>query len=472
MDDTLVESSARGGRVMPGRRVAPAGRRGESGTPVAQAASPTSPGPRSLARGLAPARQAASAIDGRRVCWLLVVFLILEYARPPLIVLLRLQLLIILVLPLLWARSRERPWDPILTAQVLLLALLAQGVFTATNNYAAYFTTRTMFGNVVIAVASTWLVADFRNLRLLVWTWVAVMSYCAVYALTHGGVGPGGFIGDENDLALGCTTALPFAFFGFEWLRGWRRWLCLGLAILLISAIIASFSRGGFVGLVGAAAYCFYASRHKWRLLAAGLVAALAFVLLAPPTYMDEIRTIRDTREGTALTRRYLWTTAYRMWRANPILGVGGGNFNFRAGEYQPRTGDWTRDLLERSWSGTTVHSLYFQVLAELGLAGVLLYLLVVGRHFYLLGRLRAAMRRDPRAPPDLVREVELYSSGLTSAMVGFLVAGAFLSVAYYPYPWYLSGIAVGLRAGARRRLARVRASEEAPPACVGGSST
>jgi hypothetical protein len=58
----------------------------------------------------------------------------------------------------------------------------------------------------------------------------------------------------------------------------------------------------------------------------------------------------------------------------------------------------------------------------------------------------------------DLVRDTSLYGSGLAAAMIGFALAGAFLSVAYYPYFWYLSGIAVGLDAAVRRELAHCSA--------------
>jgi hypothetical protein len=42
-----------------------------------------------------------------------------------------------------------------------------------------------------------------------------------------------------------------------------------------------------------------------------------------------------------------------------------------------------------------------------------------------------------------LRRYIGFYGTGLSMAMVGYLGAGAFLSVAYYPYPWMLSAMAV-----------------------------
>ena len=60
----------------------------------------------------------------------------------------------------------------------------------------------------------------------------------------------------------------------------------------------------------------------------------------------------------------FLWTTAWNMWEANPILGVGGGGFTFLVGRYQPT--DWEkREYLERDRSGSVTHSIYFQTLAR-----------------------------------------------------------------------------------------------------------
>lgn len=399
-----------------------------------------------------PAR--VDALPSKPAFWLILIFFVLEYARPPVIVQLRLQMLIVLMLPLLWLNARKRPWHSILTAQIAFVALCAIHVPFAWNNYAAYFVTRGMFANVVLAVGMSWVFSHRENLRWGIWTWLAIMAYVAAFGLTHGGTGPGGFLGDENDLALATVTALPFAFFGAEQLPGWKRWVCVGLGVLVVSAVVASFSRGGFVALAAVGIYCWIVTRHKLRNLAVLAVAAAAFMLLAPRSYLDEIRTITDTSEGTAETRQFLWETAYNIWLDHPVIGAGGGNFNYLAGRYQPT--DWEgRDYQERSWAGTTVHSAYFQLLSEQGLVGIALAGFIGIAHLRGIRRLRRDVRRHPGAAPDLRRDVEFYGASLSAAMIGYAVAGAFLSVAYYPYLWYFSGLAVALDAAARRELAR-----------------
>jgi O-antigen ligase len=392
--------------------------------------------------------------------WAIILFFVLEYARPPVVVSLKLQMLILLVLPVAWAFGSARVWDRILTAQLLFFLLNCLHVPIAYNYFSAYMLARAAFGNFVMAVALAWELQRLSSFRVAIVAWILIMAYGAIFGLTHGGRGPGGFMGDENDLAVACCTALAFAFFGFEYLSGWKKYAALGLAIVFVTSIVVSFSRGGFVGLVVVVAYCFVASRRKGRSIVVFAVSIAAFFALAPQKYIDEIKTLTDTSGGTVETRRFLWDTAYNMWRDYPLIGVGGGNFTFLAGEYQPRGGAYQKpEYLERNWSGTTVHSLYFELLSEMGIAGVILFAVVVGGHFRLLIRLRRDVLDRTTEGDPLQKECLLYARALMGAMVGYLAPGAFVSVLYYPYPWYLSALAVAADRSIRAELEAREAS-------------
>jgi O-antigen ligase len=389
---------------------------------------------------------------------MLILFLVLEYVRPLLLHQLKLPMAVIVVMFMLWLVGRDRPWSGILTAQVLFFLLCLQAVPYAWNNFAAYVTTRAMFGHLAIALSLAWLLATRSTFRTVAWAWLLIMGYVAVYGIAHGGRGPGALLGDENDLALGCATAFPFAFYGFERLSGARRWLSGVVGGLLVVAIVVSFSRGGFVALAAAALFCWLASRHKLRGLIAVALAAVLLVTAAPETgrtgesYVERLRTMFNTAEGTAESRQFLWTTAWNMWRTNPILGVGGGNYPYLVGRFQPK--DFLkRDYLERDWSGTVTHSVYFEVLAEQGTAGIVLLGYIIWAHFRTIRRLRRQAASQPMIPPDVRRDVELYGGALGGAMTGYCAAGAFLSVTYYPYLWYFSAMAVALEHMVRKEV-------------------
>jgi O-antigen ligase len=403
--------------------------------------------------------QAIEAAQERRIprgiFWIVVAFMILEYVRPPLLPKLKLQMVIIVLIPLIWLQQRGKPWSRILTAHALFLAWCAKAIPISSNWYAAYFVTRMMWGNIAIALALTWLGTSFRYFRRIIWIWVGIMAYEAIFALAHGGKGTGGFLGDENDLALGCVTALPLAFFGFDGLKGWRRWLLLAVVILLVAAVVATFSRGGFLALTVVLIFCVLASQHRFRNLTMLVALATIAFFTVPPSFLTEIRSITDyqTGRGTGAGRLFMWSAAFNMWKANPVLGVGGGNTAFLLGRYQPR--DWEgAEYNEMDWSGFAVHSLYFQLLPEQGIPGVCMFIGLLVLHFRSASRLRLVTER---APPAVRQEILIYRAGLNGGLLGYLAAGVFVSVLYYPYLWYFTALMGALVLGTEDYLRRLQ---------------
>jgi O-antigen ligase len=202
------------------------------------------------------------------------------------------------------------------------------------------------------------------------------------------------------------------------------------------------------------------------RNVAIGIAAVLLMLALAPQSYIDEIKTIQDTEEGTAESRRFLWHAAVNMWLDHPVIGVGGGGSNFLVGKYQPRDPRFDHPSYRlRNWSGQAVHSLYFQLLAELGSLGVILYGSMVYLHFRILSRLRKEVTRRTARGDPLRRWTELCAGSLAGAMTGFLVPAAFVSVLQYPYVWYLSAFALALDRVVRFELDARPARRRAPAA-------
>ncbi len=389
----------------------------------------------------------------------LIAFLVLEYLRPPLLQPLRVQMLFLIVIPLAWLASRARPWSRNLSLQLAFLVVGALAMPFAHNYFVVYMNARQMFGFLVTALAVTWLMARPATFRRVLWAWVGIMCFQALWALTHDGHGYGSFLGDENDLALACDMALPFAFLGAQSFRGAKRWTCGFAAILLLSGVVASWSRGGFLGGIAAVAYCLLVGRHRVRNIAIGCALAGAFYLAVPSSYRAEMATIEDTDEGTAETRLFLWVTATRMWKDHPIFGVGPNNAAFLVGRYQPGPTEGgmfsSPAFQERDWGMTALHSVYFQLLAERGLVGVALFGWMLFAFYADLRRLRRDAPRARASAPQLVRDTTMYAIALEAAMAGFLVAGAFLSMLYYPYFWFFTALAVAHERAIRREWIR-----------------
>src|SRR5690606_33696062 len=122
--------------------------------------------------------------------WMLIVFLILEYARPPGIVQLKLQMLISLALPVLClVMVKDKRWSWTLTCQLGLIATTAAGVLYADNYYAAYFVTRILYTTIAISICMAWLLARLEFFRQGMWAWTLIMAYVGLFGLRTGGFG-------------------------------------------------------------------------------------------------------------------------------------------------------------------------------------------------------------------------------------------------------------------------------------------
>ncbi len=405
-----------------------------------------------LVRRPAAVAGAVAAAGGAVGFRFLLLYFVLEFARPqdlfPVLGRFRPSWLALVGLGIALLRSgRVSLASRVSKGFVLLLIAMTVQVPLAVNTHWAFWSTFAMAQTFVAYLGIVTFARDERRLRLVLWTWIGVHVYLALYALAHRGVGVGGFLGDENDLAMTLVTALPIAVF-LAAAAASRRLRLLGIAsaLLMVVGVAATISRGGFLGLVAAILYCLVRSPRK--LAGAVVIAALAGVLgvAAPAGYWAEMNTIvtgeQDGREDTGAGRMYEWRVGWRMFRDNPVLGVGPGNFPYRFSEYEGGE-SWEG----RSLAGRAAHSFYMTLLPELGIVGAatVLVMIVTGWRGLVRMRRRIAAARPRRSPGDGFRV--LCGLGLQGGLVAFLVTSAFISTLYYPNLWVLLACMVTLAA-------------------------
>jgi O-antigen ligase len=247
---------------------------------------------------------------------------------------------------------------------------------------------------------------------------------------------------------------LPFTFFlAMSAPKEAKKIYYIALACFFLFVIILTKSRGGFVGLAATGIYCWWKSKRKVRSGAVVAVLALFMMLAAPPTYWDEIRSITDENTetnpyGTGSARYYQWNVGWGMFLEHPIIGVGQGNFPWNVGAYEQK---WGLSFHQRSMAGREAHSMYFTLIPELGLVGIVLFgwmLLLTVKNLRYIQRSAA---RD-KTPADGSLQFASLAMSLEAGLVGYLASGAFLSVLYYPNFWLLMGFTLSLRKILERR--------------------
>ena len=275
-------------------------------------------------------------------------------------------------------------------------------------------------------------VNSVARLKKLIFVCIWLMIYIALFSLFHLGKGSGNYFHDENDVSLYINMWIPFCYFLFfaETEKLKRILYAVGLSIG-VAAVINSFSRGGFVGLLSIGAVCWLYSKKK--LASFIVISFLAFIIYAyaGDAYWTKMNTIEDTHEGTAAARIESWKAGWSMFLDNP-LGVGGNNYPVRFPEYQT-------DYFKRGMWGRAAHSLWFTLLPELGIMGIIIYASLL---YYNLKDISFLRNIKVENNPDL-QYLQALSSAFIASFAGYFSSGTFLSVLYYPHYWYLTGIIV-----------------------------
>lgn len=409
-------------------------------------------GVRSAVSRLAP-REASSFFFA-----LLLLYLFFEYGRPaqPL----KIPMLISILSFGGWLVRRDKRWSALTSGFIAFLALMAVGIPMAANNYWAFWET---FGMAVlllcICAPLPSVVTSVRRIRIWIYAFVSVMVYVAGWAIFHEGFGPAGSSGaqDENYVGAMMGMAIPFAYFSIFAERRRLGKALLALAILVFcGAMLAADdpSRGGFVGLCAVVLYCLAKSPRKWIAVGIALLIALVVLGFASARYWNEITTINEIHVGTADERLELWAIGLRMFVANPVFGVGPGNFRWVIGDYQSAE---QHAKFGRSLAGSKVlHSLFMELLAEMGLAGALVLAALLWRTRGDLGQIaRIGSGRGARlTADDDRRRLDCYAHAVTGSILACLVNGLFLSLLFFSYLWILLALAAAIAQVFRAELA------------------
>ena len=302
------------------------------------------------------------------------------------------------------------------------------------NNYWAYITAKSQILYMPFIISLIICVSSIQRLTKFIIICVLLEIYVAFYAILNGGVGPGNYFADENDVALYINMWLPFCYFLLFTRRGLFQLIILILGLVVgILAIIVSFSRGGFVGLITIGFIAWLYSTKKLLTTIIFVIMIVGMFVMVDKAYWAEISTVTDLSENTAYERIESWKAAWRMFLDNPF-GVGGHNFEVRFPEYQG-------DNFERNMWGRVSHSLWFTLLSELGIIGVCIFFLLLYENVKDIFWLK---RQNFESMPKVDQVFFHYLGiGFLTSLVGFFVTATFLSVLYYAHYWYMTALIV-----------------------------
>ena len=325
----------------------------------------------------------------------------------------------------------------------LVLLLLLAGLLSipfaivpseAWNAFVDFTKVITMFVVMVNVMRTEW------RWRWMFWLALLVSIILSVYALIDyhlgnvkvggdriEGVINGGIFGNPNDMALHLVTMIPLALGLLFVARGFHRKLFYGLcALLMLAAIVVTFSRGGFLALVCASFVLAWklGRRHRVAVVTLFLLAGIIFFTLVPSSFIARVSSSfgGDLDGGSAAARQTLLWQSVIVTLRNPLFGIGMNNFHNVSAREQ------------------VSHNAYTEVSAEMGVFALVVYAFFIWSAF-------RRMRGIERETYDSRSQTRVYylAVGLQASLIGYMVGSFFASVAYQWYIYYLVGYALCL---------------------------
>jgi putative inorganic carbon (hco3(-)) transporter len=380
-------------------------------------------------------------------------FTLMLYARPndmfpalgafPLVKIVAISVLLIYIGSKISAGGRLSIWTLEMTMLVVIAALgLLLMPIAVSPEQSLNMLTDTYLKTVIIFILMVNLI-DTRQRIFAMWKLVvicgaviglgAIMSYMKGEFTARGvrieGL-VGGMFGNPNDLATALNLLLPFAVALTLISKGFARLFYLGCAAVLTIGVLVTLSRGGFLGMMASGGVLLWKlgrGRQLKTILGVALICGILFAFI-PGGYGARIATIFNTEQdqtGSAQLRRELMMRAASVVINRPIVGVGMGNFHIYS-------------IQEKA-----AHNAYLEIAAELGVMGLIAYLILI---FAPLRSLRRIERQTSGRRSESEREMYCLSVCIQAAFIAYMVCSLFASIQYFWYLYYTAAYAVALR--------------------------
>lgn len=356
---------------------------------------------------------------------------------------------------------------------ILMLIFLAHGFLSALFAYPDLERNWELFGNVIKTILFCLfmpmvVVSRFRVHALVLIIALAISFHGVLDGLKFIASGGGHNaqpikkFGDNNHLALILLMVLPFLYYLFQFsAKKIVRLGFLAVLLLIVLAIVTTHSRGALVGLFAIALWIILKSQKK--ILGAILISlcAVMVIQLAPDKWSQRMETIQAADEDASFMGRVAsWKVNSAIAVAHPWLGGG-----FRAVQSHPV---WDRfkdspgllgfvatPTLTRS--GVAAHSIWFEVLGDQGIVGLLLFSALIINVFITRREIWKLIKQSGQS----FLWAGVLADMLGASMLAYVVAGSLLSAAYFELPYICMMIMEVIKQQQQRqRQKTIRATE------------
>lgn len=291
----------------------------------------------------------------------------------------------------------------------------------------------------IMVLVTFYVVGKREELHLLAWVLAVSIGFFGVkggvFTVAHGGSfkvwGPeGSFIEDNNAMALAIIMVVPlFRYLQLHSANKWIRRGCAAAMLLCVASSVGSYSRGALIALAAMALFLWGKSPNKAVVGFFAVIVGIVIFAAMPDTWSDRMNSINNYEEdGSAMGRINAWWMAWNVAVSRIPLGGGFGIYNAEVfARFAPNPTDIH-----------AAHSIYFQVLGEHGFIGLFIFLAIFIGAWRCGSRVIGLTRNvaELRWAHDLAAMLQV-------SLIGYGVGGAFLSLTYYDFPYYVASMLV-----------------------------
>jgi len=254
------------------------------------------------------------------------------------------------------------------------------------------------------------------------------------FSFTQWGLmGPQGYFQNSGELAVLMLILFPLSYYLYiefkNDVRKWEKYLLLAAVVCPILTILGSSSRGAQIALIVQLSLIFYRKLFKPKyIISIVLICGLGWQVL-PAEQKERFTTIGEDK--SSMQRQLYWENGWKMMKNNPLLGVGYYNFQPYYATYYPQFTLYKRAELP--------HNIFIQVGTDAGFTGLFLYLCII---------LSIIFKKYPVSISKSTSQIRFSHpiwKGLKIGIVGFIIAGQFVTIGYYPFLWISCALQLSL---------------------------
>lgn len=316
----------------------------------------------------------------------------------------------------------------------IILLIVSYGlVYFSAISQGIHFNAFIEFTKLFIVIGVAYKVLDTRQkLEYSIHTLIIGIAYLGyvVYTMGRNDFGRVGRFGmvdapDVNVAAAAMISSLPFLIFYF-WRGSLRTKIIMTLfGGLIVNGLVLTSSRGAFLGgAISVSYFVWEMLRSKFkvkfqRIAAIFLIVGglLAIFMVADPTFTERMQTLLDVSDErkSGSDRVMFWLITFDMLKEYPF-GTGAYGYELLSPTYVPA------EYFDQGKAVKSVHSIWFQALAEMGYIGFFFFMMVI---YTTYKSLKQVKRRYWE-----INDIHGYyfTHALLSSYIGVLVASSFIN--------------------------------------------